>query len=64
MSAKTIAEKPHIKPGSIVWISDDAHAELIGTLPIGASATGDSSGATVAVLFVGDSPRSPLQRLV
>lgn len=48
---KTTAEKLLIKPGTTVWLSDEAHQDRLGPLPDGAAYTGEPGHAAVGVVF-------------
>jgi hypothetical protein len=54
MAEKTVAEKLLIKPGSSVWVSDEARRGLLGALPDGVSAASAPSAATTAIVFADD----------
>ncbi|AQZ62661.1 unnamed protein product [[Actinomadura] parvosata subsp. kistnae] len=54
MPAKTVAEKLLVKPGTAVWISEEAHRPLVEPLPEGARHAGDLREAAVAVFFAAD----------
>ncbi|MGW4800731.1 hypothetical protein ACWEPC_50770 [Nonomuraea sp. NPDC004297] len=54
MPAKTVAEKLLVKPGTTVWISEDAHRPLVEPLPEGARHAGSLKEAGVAVFFAAD----------
>ncbi|TYB62326.1 hypothetical protein FXF51_26895 [Nonomuraea sp. PA05] len=54
MPAKTVAEKLLIKPGTAVWISEDARRPLVEPLPDGARHANAVKEADVAVFFAAD----------
>jgi hypothetical protein len=62
MSAKTVADKLLIKPGSTVWASDPSRLALVDPLPEGVREASDLSVAGIALLFAddGDSLRATL----
>ena len=53
MSAKAVAEKLLVKPGTTVWLSSPSGLELIRPLPPEARAVAAIDEAGVAVLFAG-----------
>ncbi|MEV0387810.1 hypothetical protein [Nonomuraea sp. NPDC050643] len=54
MAAKTVADKLLVKPGTAVWISEEAHRPLVAPLPDGARHVADLEDADVAVFFAAD----------
>ena len=54
MSTKTVAEKLLIKPKTTLWVSDAAHLELLGPLPVEVRIVDDLEQATTAVVFALD----------
>ena len=54
MSAKAVAEKLLIKPGTTVWSSHAAHVDLIEPLPEGVRHVDAPAQATTALVFADD----------
>jgi hypothetical protein len=54
MSGKSVAQKLLVKPGTAVWVSDEARAGLVGDLPPGATWSPDPGGAGVVVVLAPD----------
>lgn len=55
MSAKSVADKLLIKPGTTVWSSDSSRTALLQPLPKGVRLLDRPEGATTAVAFADDS---------
>lgn len=54
MAGKSVAEKLLIKPGTSVWVSDDARVPLLGPLPTSVTTANDPGGASTLVVFADD----------
>ncbi len=52
MAAKSVAEKLLLRPGGRAWVSDDARAGLLGSLPEGATMVRSPAEADVAIVVV------------
>jgi hypothetical protein len=55
MSAKSVATKLLIKPGTTIWSSEPQHLDLIQPLPDDVGLAPGIGQATVALVFAGDS---------
>jgi hypothetical protein len=56
VSARSVAQKLLIRPGSTVWCSDPARVGLVGPLPEGAVVVDGYASAEVVVVLVDDEP--------
>ena len=54
MADKSVADKLLIKPGSTLWVSDEARGDLLGPLPDGVEATGDPAKASTSIVIADD----------
>lgn len=54
MADKTVADKLLIKPGTSLWVSDEARRSLLGPTPDGVDVTSDPSQASTAIVFADD----------
>lgn len=54
MADKTVADKLLIKPGTSLWVSDEARRSLLGPTPDGVDLTSDPSQASTAIVFADD----------
>jgi hypothetical protein len=54
MADKSVADKLLIKPGTTLWISDQARTHLLGPLPDGVATTSDPSTASTSIVIADD----------
>ena len=54
MAEKTVADKLLIKPGTSLWLSDEARRGLLGPTPDGVELTSDATTASTAIVFADD----------
>jgi hypothetical protein len=54
MADKTVADKLLIKPGTSLWVSDEARRSLLGPTPDGVDLTSDPSQASTAIVIAED----------
>jgi hypothetical protein len=54
MADKTVADKLLIKPGTSLWVSDEARRSLLCPTPDGLDVTSDPSQASTAIVFADD----------
>ena len=54
MAEKSVADKLLIKPGTSVWVSDDARRGLLGPLPPSVTSAASPGTASSAVVFADD----------
>jgi hypothetical protein len=55
VTEKTVADKLLIKPGTSLWLSDEARRGLLGPTPDGVELTSDPTTASTAIVFADDS---------
>ena len=54
MADKSIADKLLIKPGTSLWVSDEARRGLLGPLPDGVAASSDPATVATAIVVADD----------
>ena len=54
MADKSVADKLMIKPGTSVWVSDEARRGLLGPLPSSVTSADGPGDASTAVVFADD----------